>query len=182
MKIAKIGSPNTYTQVLRDLQRFGFIHYHPSFDPAKGSQVELIPFDNAMVKSEQLKPTNSHTERNISDNEDEHFSTPEPHHVNIYFQEKGYDQKEAERFFNYHQSNGWLVGGRSKMKDWKAAARNWILNIPNFQTSSKLKNKNSPDINFSGQKYDEQLKTQKPCSIESTKTKSFTISKRVKSI
>ena len=29
---------------------------------------------------------------------------------------------EAAKFYNYFQSNGWLVGGRTKMKDWKAAA------------------------------------------------------------
>lgn len=36
---------------------------------------------------------------------------------------------EAEKFYNYFQSNGWKVGGRAPMKDWQAAARNWILNI-----------------------------------------------------
>jgi len=32
----------------------------------------------------------------------------------------------AERFFNHFESNGWKVSGRTAMKDWKAAARNWI--------------------------------------------------------
>jgi len=27
-------------------------------------------------------------------------------------------------FFNFYQSKGWMVG-KSKMKDWKAAVRNW---------------------------------------------------------
>lgn len=31
---------------------------------------------------------------------------------------------EAEKFFDYYQSNGWKVG-KNIMKDWKAAARNW---------------------------------------------------------
>jgi hypothetical protein len=39
---------------------------------------------------------------------------------------------EAERFFNYYSSNGWLIGGKTKMKDWKASARNWILNTSKF--------------------------------------------------
>lgn len=33
-------------------------------------------------------------------------------HVKIYFDEKGYPPVEAEKFYNYFQSNGWLVGGR----------------------------------------------------------------------
>ncbi|TLX78456.1 hypothetical protein E9993_01895 [Labilibacter sediminis] len=64
------------------------------------------------------------------------FTPPPLNHIKIYFQQKGHPETEAERFFNYYESNGWMVGGRSKMKDWKAAARNWMLNIQKFQTSS----------------------------------------------
>ncbi len=31
---------------------------------------------------------------------------------------------DPQRFFDFYQSKGWLVG-KSKMKDWKAALRNW---------------------------------------------------------
>ena len=31
---------------------------------------------------------------------------------------------DADMFYNYYESNGWCVG-KSKMKDWKAALRNW---------------------------------------------------------
>lgn len=31
---------------------------------------------------------------------------------------------EAEKFIDFYESKGWFVG-KSKMKDWKAAARNW---------------------------------------------------------
>ena len=30
----------------------------------------------------------------------------------------------AEKFFNYYQANGWMVGN-SPMDDWKAAVRYW---------------------------------------------------------
>jgi hypothetical protein len=33
----------------------------------------------------------------------------------------------AERFFNYYESVGWVIGrARKPMKDWKATARDWI--------------------------------------------------------
>jgi len=32
---------------------------------------------------------------------------------------------EANPFYDHFQSNGWKVGGKAPMKDWKAAARNW---------------------------------------------------------
>jgi hypothetical protein len=34
---------------------------------------------------------------------------------------------EAEKFYNYYESNGWRVG-KNPMKNWKAAANNWITN------------------------------------------------------
>ena len=49
-----------------------------------------------------------------------------------YFLLKKYAPIEAEKFFNYFQSNGWLVGGKAKMKDWNAAARNWVLNAKKY--------------------------------------------------
>lgn len=30
-----------------------------------------------------------------------------------------------EQFFDHFQANGWKVGGKTPMKDWQAAARNW---------------------------------------------------------
>ncbi len=52
--------------------------------------------------------------------------------VKEYFLIQENSEFEAERFFNYYSSNGWLIGGKTKMKDWKAAARNWMLNTPKF--------------------------------------------------
>ena len=49
-----------------------------------------------------------------------------------YFKFQQYSEFEAERFFNYYSSNGWLIGGKTKMKDWKAAARNWMMNTNKF--------------------------------------------------
>jgi hypothetical protein len=57
--------------------------------------------------------------------------------VQEYFASQKFPTVEAEKFYNYFQSNGWLVGGRTKMKDWKAAARNWMLNAQKFAGSVK---------------------------------------------
>jgi len=64
--------------------------------------------------------------------------------VDNYFKEKGYSELESNKFFNYYQSVGWIVGGRKKMKDWKAASNNWILNIKNLDSlqPNKLKTNN----------------------------------------
>jgi hypothetical protein len=52
--------------------------------------------------------------------------------VKTYFSSLETDENEAERFFNHFQSNGWLVGGKSKMKNWQASAKNWIMNLQSF--------------------------------------------------
>jgi len=57
---------------------------------------------------------------------------PKLEDVKIYFISMNTDENEAERFFNHFQSNGWLVGGKSKMKNWQASAKNWIMNLQSF--------------------------------------------------
>ena len=60
------------------------------------------------------------------------FQKPTKEELRAYFTEKGQSTTEAEKFFNYFESNGWLVGGRTPMKNWIAAANNWILNSKQF--------------------------------------------------
>jgi hypothetical protein len=36
-----------------------------------------------------------------------------------------FPELDAQRFHDFYTSKGWMVG-KTKMKDWKAAARNWI--------------------------------------------------------
>lgn len=42
------------------------------------------------------------------------------------FEEKGHPE-QADKFFNYYESNGWKVG-KNPMKNWKASVNNWIKN------------------------------------------------------
>lgn len=69
---------------------------------------------------------------------------PDWNDVLVFFKEKNNSEIEAEKFFNHFQSNGWLVGGKSKMKDWKAAARNWMLNATKFVSNTKPASYNQP--------------------------------------
>ena len=173
MKMAKIGSVNTYTKCIKELHLWSYIRYEPSYNPHKGSLIYLYTFDNATDKGDEipLRPiinnTNIVNKENLIEQsqnfelinpdmntkkekkemslekkkyDGSYQSDPIPplfEHVKIYFDEKGFPTIEAEKFYNYFESNGWLVGGRARMKDWKAAARNWILNIPKFAPGSK---------------------------------------------
>jgi hypothetical protein len=55
------------------------------------------------------------------------FSKPTPEELVAHFESKGSNSNEAEKFFNYYESNGWKVG-KNAMKNWKAASANWLKN------------------------------------------------------
>lgn len=57
--------------------------------------------------------------------------------VLTYFREQDFPEIEANKFFNYFKSVGWLVGGKTPMADWPAAARNWMLNAPKFISNER---------------------------------------------
>lgn len=82
--------------------------------------------DNLFLKNENKK------EEKSSAKKEEKFISPAIDLVKEYFKFQNFTEFEAERFFNYYSSIGWLIGGKTKMKDWQAAARNWILNTPKF--------------------------------------------------
>ncbi|WP_353189107.1 hypothetical protein [Pseudomonas sp.] len=51
------------------------------------------------------------------------FTPPTPDEVRVYASSIGYEF-DAEKFCDFYAAKGWLVG-KSPMKDWKAAVRNW---------------------------------------------------------
>ena len=240
MRISKIASTATYHKCMKDLTDREYVIYKPSFNPFKGSILEVCKLDfytkpvpkkelkkratkskndqvieqvNEQVTKQALNKhqtsskhvpyiniinnTNSINldKQEISKNEkklnftnsifDEvqesdlkvelkeekklrekkkkveiEKSKPTLEEAQIYFLEKNFTEIEAQRFFNYFESNGWLVGGRTKMKDWKAAARNWMLNARKFenktnasvQTEPKTINLNPKHLHVTNQK------------------------------
>lgn len=52
------------------------------------------------------------------------FSAPTAEQVRDYCREKGLLKTDPQQFVDFYASKGWMVGS-SRMKDWKAAVRNW---------------------------------------------------------
>ena len=61
------------------------------------------------------------------------FTPPSLDAVAAYCTERG-NSVDPDRFVNFYESKGWMIG-KSKMKDWRAAVRNWERN----STGSKVK-------------------------------------------
>lgn len=72
------------------------------------------------------------------------FIIPEKNEIENYIFENYVDKNPnevkilAETIFDYYSSKGWLIG-KSKMKDWKAAVRNWIRNEIKFKQNGNTK-------------------------------------------
>ena len=73
-----------------------------------------------------------------------------------YFLDQSFPANEANKFFNYFQSIGWLVGGKTPMANWQAAARNWMLNAPKFNSNERNDGLRNLDSS-SGKDYSEPL-------------------------
>lgn len=61
------------------------------------------------------------------------FTIPTISEIKEYCKERK-NNVDAEKFFDYYESKGWLVG-KTKMKNWQAAIRNWEKN--SFDNSNK---------------------------------------------
>ncbi len=97
-----------------------------------GEQTQIFKTENLDLEEKNLK------EKKLREKKKE--STPSSlKEVQLFFIQKNYSEIEAEKFYNHFQSNGWLVGGKSKMKNWRAAARNWMINAKKYD-----KNVNQP--------------------------------------
>jgi hypothetical protein len=153
LHLSKIGSRNTYHKCMRELSNWGFLLYFPSHDSNKGSIVEMYNFDttsdttsgttsgttNVLAVGQALVPSinninkikqTKHLKQKESKN---NFTPPTLQEVLNFFKEQKFSTEEAEPFFLYYQANGWLVG-KTKMKNWQAAAKNWILRSKKFQS------------------------------------------------
>jgi hypothetical protein len=179
MKISKIGARATYHKCITELHQWGYLKYKPSHNPLKGSLIHLFNFGttteqvvsqlDGLIPSQVLGPSinsinnKKHLNSLNIDRVDLKFDQPlkeekkrsvfiSPclNEVKAFFQEKNKTDLNAEKFFNHFESNGWLVGGKSKMKNWQAAARNWILNSEKFneRSSSPSRDKTSKPGNI----------------------------------
>ena len=107
------------------------------------------------------KPDNDNENDSVSENDTENiktrgrFTPPTIQELDAYITEHGY-HVDAEKFLDYYNSNGWMVG-KNHMKDWKAAVRNWSRNQRQGTTANGTQGmtvKTTKFSNFPERKYD----------------------------
>ena len=68
------------------------------------------------------------------------FTKPSLEELTTYIKEKNLNV-DAEAFIDYYDSNGWKVGGKAPMKDWKATCRRWSRTNPKQEKPTWLDQK-----------------------------------------
>ena len=99
---------------------------------AKKKMLEILADDNR-----QIVQTFSYTDEKQTEKSLQKVNAPKIEEVKAYFHQQNFPELEANKFFNYFSSVGWLVGGKIPMVDWQAAAQNWILNAIKFKSYEK---------------------------------------------
>ena len=66
------------------------------------------------------------------------FTPPTVQQVEEYSRQSGH-HVDAQRFVDFYESKGWMVG-KNKMKDWKAAVRNWAKRDTTVISGTKFSN------------------------------------------
>jgi hypothetical protein len=161
MEAIGIKSYKTYKKVIIDLVKWGFIimvdesknQYSSNVvSLEKNTKATTKALDKALIKhgSKQVQSTDQSsvsidkqvTIEPLTNNKA--FSPPTKDEVFEYMKEKVplHDaRREADKFFYYYESVGWLVGGKTKMKNWKSSASGWLTRFP---TDHKQKDKPPP--------------------------------------
>ena len=98
----------------------------------------LLPRYASVTKSNESKSIEIEKELEIEkDKKRTRFAPPSHEDVAAYIAEKGY-RMDADAFIDFYASKDWMIG-RNKMKDWKAAVRNWHRRDSQERKSKKVK-------------------------------------------
>ena len=95
----------------------------------KGESATAVSPD-AVAPSSADRPRNGTTKRTA-------FVVPSLEMVKDYFLTINGTNTDAESFFDHFTANGWKVSGKSSMRNWEAAARNWMRRKSEFNTTTQ---------------------------------------------
>ena len=116
-------SPNLYKD--KDVDKDKDIESKGDF---KGESATAVSPD-AVAPSSADKPRNGTTKRTA-------FVVPSLENVREYFLTIKGSDTDSECFYDHFTANGWRTG-KTPIKDWKAAARNWMRRKSEFNTTTQ---------------------------------------------
>ncbi|MBU2940755.1 MULTISPECIES: hypothetical protein [Flavobacteriaceae] len=167
MSFSKIGSKSTYHKCIKELNHWKYIIYYPSHNPFKGSKIKMFNFETSYkqvmdsynpINGQALVSNNKHIQTNKNINK---LDQPKNENdVITFFKNEKWPIIEAQKFFNHYQGIGWKVGGKTKIVNWQATAKNWMLKAEEIKTkiNQKAVSQNQDNLKTSKNKnYNEPL-------------------------
>jgi hypothetical protein len=166
MKFSKIGSNTTYHRCIKELSHWKYILYSPSHNPFKGSKVKLFNFSTS-DKQELYLDSTINGQALVS------YTNINKHNINFikleaiakeklildFFKKENYPELEAKKFFNHYQGIGWKVGGKTKIVDWQATARSWMLKAEEMNLSVRAQSRTNNENNLPLDHFQDNLHT-----------------------
>jgi hypothetical protein len=129
-------TPYQQRKCIQLLKQEGLIEIKRKGIPAKQYfkiNIELVVNILENLSFNKLTTINKNKEIKIIN---KYFKKPKQIEIKVYCIERN-NNIDYEAFWDFYESKDWFVG-KSKMKDWKAAVRNWERNNKNKSTTSKL--------------------------------------------
>ncbi len=146
MQFSKIGSKTTYHRCIKELSNWNYIIYLPSHNPFKGSQIKLTNFGtssgqvvyphntNIETSTGQALVSNININKHII-NKNKGAQPQNENEVIDFFKKENSSKNEAQMFFNHYEGIDWKISGKSKITNWKATARKWMLKASELKTN-----------------------------------------------
>lgn len=131
-KIINYGLHGTEPEIHGELERMAWVIIKDLID----QQQHRREINRANRSGKSEKPAAEKTAE-----KPQRMEKPTLEEIKNYCREKNY-KINAESFFNYYESNGWKIGGKTAMKNWRAAVQSWAAREKKGGT---LWNKDSTD-------------------------------------
>lgn len=108
-----------------------------------GAEIDLITSENTPPPGSAPPPS---PKRKV-------FKKPTVDEIRAYCAER-HNSVDAEHFYDHYEANGWKIGGKSPMKDWRAAVRTWEKNnYTSYGRKEQQKFGNTRPGDFAGKGY-----------------------------
>jgi len=132
MERAKFKSKTTYHSYIKDLNDWGYLRYFPSFNPAKGSKVQMTIFfalDGQKLANSVPKQGQNLVHYNKHKTTEKLYKLARPKNEQVvleFFEENKWPALEGKKFYAYYKARNWELSRGLKIKNWKTAATNYI--------------------------------------------------------
>jgi len=152
MQFSKIGSKTTYHRCIKELHYWKYLLYEPSHNPFHGSKIKMFNFGTSdgqplypshtnigTSNGQAVVPINKHIQTGKNNTNGNKLDRPKNENEVIeFFLKENWPELEAKKFYNHYKGIGWKVGGKTKIIDWQATARNWMLKADELKTEKTV--------------------------------------------